>query len=396
MASVESDVDVNAMVAAVREIVPRLRANGLAAENRRRLPEENLELLEKTGVLRMAVPRHAGGLDLSLGDQAKVLAELATGCGSTAWVAMVWASSAWICSLFPEELQGDLFATGAPRISGGFLPSGKLTPVEGGYRLSGVWRFNSGCQDADWNMMLALLDRPDGSVEEAIAMVPMSEFTIVDDWHASALGATGSCTTSVEDAFVPAHRVVIPSEAAAALAEHPELLAMLPAGRVYSLYPFLFSQAVSVFTGLARGAYELFVERLPGRGISYTPWTDQKEHPVTQIQVATAASKIAAAEALAKRMYQSQQEKADTGEEPTLAERAAIRGQSAYAVQLAKEAVEVLFGAAGATAIRQDLPLQRFRRDIEGLSLHGWIVFNSNMEVYGRVLLGLDPNTRML
>ena len=396
MVGVEVDVDVNTVLAAVRDIVPRLRVNGLDAENRRRLPEENLNLLEQAGVLRMATPKHYGGLDFSLADQAKVLAEIARGCGSTSWVTMVWVSSAWICSLYPEELQRDIFTTSSPRISGGFMPTGKLTPVDGGYRLTGTWRFNSGCQDADWNMLLALLERPDGSVEEAIAMVPLSECTIVDDWHASALAATGSCTTTLEDVVVPAHRVVIPSEAATAMAEHPELLAALPPGRTYSLYPFLFSQAVSTFTGLARGAYELFVDRLPGRGISYTSWTEQQEHPVTQIQVGTAAAKIAAAEALATEMYRLQQQRADLGEEPTFEERVAIRGQSAYAVQLAKEAVEVLFQAAGATAIRRDLPLQRFRRDIEGLSLHGWIVLNSNMEVYGRALLGMDPGTQML
>ncbi|MBB5953888.1 alkylation response protein AidB-like acyl-CoA dehydrogenase [Saccharothrix tamanrassetensis] len=396
MVSVETDADVDVVVAAVREAVPRLRANGLAAENARRVPAENLELLERAGVFRIATPRHYGGLDFSLADQARVLAEIARGCGSTSWVAMVWLSSAWMSTLYPEELQREVFATPAPRISGGFMPTGTLVPVDGGYRLNGTWRFNSGCQDADWNMMITLLEHPDGRVDEAVAMVPMSEFTVVDDWHASALAATGSCTTIAEDVFVPAHRVVIPAEAAAQLAEHPELLAALPPGRAYSLYPFLFSQAVSTFIGLAKGAYELFTERLPGRGISYTSWTEQREHPVTQVKVGVAASRIAAAEALAERMYRIQQERADAGEEPTLAERVEIRGQSAFAVRLAKEAVEELYEAAGATAIRRDQPLQRFRRDIEGLSMHGWIVFATNMEVYGRALLGLDPGTEML
>lgn len=396
MVSVETGTEVDAVVAAVREAVPLLRANGLAAENARRVPAENLKLIEEAGVFRIATPRHYGGLDFSLADQSRVLAEIARGCGSTSWVAMVWLSSAWICSLYPEELQREIFATPAPRVSGGFMPTGTLVPVEGGYRLNGTWRFNSGCQDADWNMMISLLDRPDGRVDEAIAMVPMAEFTVVDDWHASALAATGSCTTVAEDVFVPAHRVVIPAEAAAELAAHPELLAELPPGRAYSLYPFLFSQAVSTFLGLARGAFELFTERLPGRGISYTPWTEQREHPVTQVQVGVAAGRIAAAEALVERMYRIQQERADAGEEPTLDERVEIRGHSAFAVRLLKEAVEGLYEAAGASAIRRDQPLQRFRRDIEGLSLHGWIVFTSNMEVYGRHLLGLDPGTEML
>lgn len=392
---VTTETDVASVLKAVRDIVPKLRENGLKAENQRWLPDENLELLDKAGVFRMATPREFGGLAFSLEEQSKVLAEIARGCASTSWVAMVWVSSAWMVTLYPGELQEEIFAKPSVRVSGGFSPTGTLTPTEGGYTLNGRWGFNSGCHGADWNMMLAFVERPDGTLDDAIALVPIAEFSIEDDWHASSLAATGSATATAKDVFVPAHRVVIPSEAQAAIEAGIELPPP-PAGRGYGLYSFLFSQAVSTFIGIARGAYELFLERLPGRGISYTPWTEQKEHPLTQIQVATAASKIAAAEALAAEMYRTLQERADAGEEPSLQERAAIRGHSAYAVQLAKEAVEILYNASGASVIKRDVPLQRFHRDIQGLSLHGWIVLSTNLEVYGRVILGMDPDTPLL
>ncbi|MEU6098283.1 acyl-CoA dehydrogenase family protein [Streptomyces sp. NPDC047079] len=391
----KNGTDVASVLDAVRSIVPKLRENGLEAENRRWLPEENIELLDKAGVFRMATPHRFGGLDFSLEDQSRVLAEIARGCPASSWVSMVWVSSAWMVTLFSEELQEEVFSHGSARISGGFSPTGVLSPTEGGYVLNGTWGFNSGCQGAEWNMMLAFVEEADGSLLDAIALVPISEFTFADDWNASALAATGSSTATAKDVFVPAHRVVIPAEAEAAAAAGIELPAP-PAGRGYGLYGFLFSQAVSTFVGIARGAYELFLERLPGRGISYTSWTEQTQHPLTQIQLGTAASKIAAAEALAAAMYRTLQQRADAGEEPTLQERAAIRGHSAYAVQLAKEAVEILYNASGASVIRREVPLQRFHRDVQGLALHGWILLSSNMEVYGRVLLGLDPDTPLL
>ncbi|GAA2059818.1 acyl-CoA dehydrogenase family protein [Streptomyces cheonanensis] len=389
----DNGTGVAAVLDAVRSTVPRLRENGLEAESDRWLPEENIELLDKAGVFRMATPRRFGGLELSLEDQSTVLAEIARGCPASSWVAMVWVSSAWMVSLYPEPLQQEVFSGPSARISGGFSPTGTLTPTEGGYVLNGRWGFNSGCQGADWNMMLAFVERPDGSRDDAIALVPASEFTFADDWHASALAATGSATATAEDVFVPAHLVVIPAEAEGV---DPADLPLPPAGRGYGLYSFLFSQAVATFVGIARGAHELFLERLPGRGISNTPWTEQSEHPLTQIQVASAASRIAAAEALAGTMYRLLQERADAGEEPTLRERAAVRGHSAFAAQLAKEAVEILYNASGASVIRRDVPLQRFHRDIQGLALHGWILLSANMEVYGRVLLGLDPETPLL
>lgn len=383
--------DVASVLEAVRSVVPKLRENGQEAENRRWLPDENIALLDKAGVFRMATPRRFGGLDFSLEDQSRVLAEIARGCPSSSWVAMVWVSSAWMVTLYSEELQEEIFSSGSARISGGFSPTGTLTPVEGGYLLNGTWGFNSGCHGADWNMMLGFVERPDGSLDDAIAMVPVSEFTLADDWNASSLAATGSSTATAKDVFVPAHRVVIPAEAEAG-AEIPAP----PPGRGYSLYSFLFSQSVSTFIGIARGAHEMFLERLPNRGISSTPWDKQSRHPLTHIQVATAASKIAAAEALATGMYRVLQERADANEEPTIEERAAVRGHSAYAVQLAKEAVEILYNASGASVIKREVPLQRFHRDIQGLALHGWILLSSNMEVYGRVILGLEPDTPLL
>ncbi|GHF74748.1 acyl-CoA dehydrogenase family protein [Streptomyces thermodiastaticus] len=389
-------IDVTSVLAAVREIVPKLRENGLEAEDRRWLPDENVELLEKAGVFRMATPKVFGGLEFSVADQAAVFAEIARGDVSTSWIASVWVSSAWMITLFPEELQKEIFATPDVRISGGFTPSGVLTPVEGGFVLNGSWKFNSGCRGAQWNIATSLVQHPDGRTEEAIALVPMREFTIEDDWNTSSVAATGSCTSTAADVFVPAHRVV-PTDPAvfeAALAQLPE--DRQPTGREYGLYSYIISQGVATFLGAARGALELFLDRLPGRGITYTSWTDQKQHPLTQIQVATADAKISAAEALMQQTYQTLQRRADAGEQPTLEEKAAVRGHSAYAVQLVKEAVDVLYNASGATAIQRRVPIQRFHRDIQGLALHGMILLTSSLEVHGRVLLGLDPDTPLL
>ncbi|MEU8664489.1 acyl-CoA dehydrogenase family protein, partial [Actinoplanes philippinensis] len=229
--------EASSLLSAVKDIVPALRANGQQAEDQRWLPAANLDLLEAAGVFRMATPRAFGGLDLSLREQSAVLAEIARGCPSSSWVSMVWVSSAWMVSLFPEELQSEVFKNPSVRISGGFSPTGTLVPAGDGYTLNGTWGFNSGCRGADWNMMLANVERPDGSVDEAVVLVPIDQFTVDDDWNASSLAATGSCTTHARDVHVPAHRVVIPAEAEAAIAAGIELPPP-PPGRGYGLYSF--------------------------------------------------------------------------------------------------------------------------------------------------------------
>ncbi len=379
---------------AVRDLAPRLRENGLEAENQRWLPDENIELLDKAGVFQIAVPGRFGGLDLPLADQFEILAEIARGCGSTGWVSTVWVSTTWIATLYPDKAQEELFANGTVRISGGFTPGGTLTPTEGGYLLNGTWRFNTGCRGADWNMMAAIVQGPEGPTGESVALVPMSQMTIADDWFTSAAAATGSSSTTAKDVFVPAHRV---ADAEAAVVGTLGGRSNVGAtGRNYGLYSFVMVEGVASFVGMARGALDLFLQRAPGRGIAYTSYTDQSQHPVVQIQVALAANKIAAAEGLAARVITMLQERADAGEQPGWDERAVVRGQCAYAIQLAKEAVEVLYSASGASVIQRDVALQRFHRDIQGISLHGLLQLNTNLEVHGRVLFGLDPETPFL
>jgi 3-hydroxy-9,10-secoandrosta-1,3,5(10)-triene-9,17-dione monooxygenase len=388
--------DVTSMLNVVSEIVPTLRKNGMEGEGRRWILDENVELLERAGVFRMTTPRIFGGLEFAVADQAKVLSEIARGCGSTSFITSVWVFSTWLVSILPEDIQKEIFTTPSVRISAVVASTGVLTPTEGGFILNGSWKFNSGCHGAQWNIVTAVLQHSDGTTEKAMATVPMSDFTIIDDWDTSSLAATGSSTSTATEVFVPAHRVVPadPEAFEAALAQIPE--EWEPTGREYGVYSYLISQNVGVAIGMARGALDVFLERIPGRAIVYTSWSDQRQHPLTQIQVASAHARISAAEALMSEVYRIIQQRADIGEQPTLEEKATVRGHSAYAVQLAKEAVDILYNASGATAIQRSVHIQRFHRDIQGLALHGMILPSSGLEVHGRVLLGLDPDTPIL
>lgn len=379
------------VLGAVQDIVPVLRRNGLQGENDRMIPDENIDLQDKAGVFRMAVPRRFGGLDLPLADQVTVLAEIARGCPSSGWLGLAWVSNAWVTTLFPDTAQEEVFADGSVRISSAFAPTGKVVPVDGGYRLDGTWRFNSGCLGADWNLAAAMLD---GTETEVLVMVPMSELKTVDDWDVSGAAATGSVTTIAEDVFVPAHRVLDFEHALAN--DGPGRTNGGADGRAYGFVGLIMAECAAVFIGIARGAYELFLDRLPGRGITYTSWTDQKQHPLTQIQVATAKNKIDAAAALSRDWLEVLQRRADAGEQPTVEERAIVRGQTMFAGQLAKEAVEILYTLSGGSVIQRSVPIQRFHRDIQAFAQHGLANVTANLEVQGRILLGLDPDTVFL
>ncbi|QXE37667.1 acyl-CoA dehydrogenase family protein [Streptomyces sp. GMY02] len=386
--------ELTSVLDAVRDAVPALRRNGAAAEEQRWIPDENIELLEKAGVFRTAVPREHGGLDFDVAQQAEVIAEVSRGCPSTGWLTMVWLTSAWCATLYPDQAQKEVFEGGSSRVSIVFAPTGTLKPAEGGYRLDGTWRFNSGCRGAGWDLLAAVVEQPDGTAEELVALVPTSELEFADDWHVSAGAATGSSTTTATDVFVPAHRVVPLEEAMVSATGNRSNTGAT--GRNYGLLGYIMSSVSATFLGMARGSFELFLERLPGRGITYTQWTEQSQHPLTQQQVALASNKIDAAEALSRSWHRVLQDAADAGVQPSDEEKAVIRGRTAFAAQLSKEAVELLFAASGGSVIRRDVDLQRFHRDIQGFSLHALVQLNANLEVQGRVLLGLEPGTYFL
>ncbi|MEV5342486.1 acyl-CoA dehydrogenase family protein [Streptomyces sp. NPDC052676] len=389
-----TDSAIAAVLDEVKSLADRFRESGAQAEERRWIPDENIELLEKAGVFRLNVPARFGGLEAPVADQVKVLSEIARADTATGWVAMIWLSSSWVPSLFPDAAQKEVYAEGSLRVSTGFTPSGTLTAEDGGYSLSGSWKWMSGSRGAHYALLAALLTGPDGTPVPHAALVPFSELEIADDWHAAAAAGTGSSTVSATDVKVPAHRVVSLLDVLAGTTGDRSNTGAT--GRNYAFVPFFMAQGASAYLGIARGAYELFLERLPGRGITYTSWTDQSQSPVTQIQVATAANKIAAAEALQETWLRLLQEHADAGTSPSVEERAAVRGKAGFAIQLAKEAVDELFEASGASVIMKDVPFQRYHRDLRGLALHALFAFNTNQEVHGRAILGLAPDTPFL
>jgi 3-hydroxy-9,10-secoandrosta-1,3,5(10)-triene-9,17-dione monooxygenase len=379
------------LAANIEALIPRLRELAGPSEDQRWLAGEAFDLLGEAGLWRAAVPERFGGLDLSVGEQIAVIEKVSRADGSLGWVSALYLANTWVASLYPDEAQSEMFADGQTRVSGAFAPTGTITPVEGGFRLNGSWKWNTGCRGAVWDGLAARLEKKDGPPEIFYCMTPASDLEIQDDWFAFGASATGSSQVTATNVFIPTCRALPLADALAGTTGNRSNTGAT--GRNYAFFAYILVESIGAFLGMAEGAYELFLKRLPGRGITYTPWTDQSASPVTHIQVATAANQISAARALTEHAVEVLQRAADRGELPTLAERAALRGEAAYAVELCRQAVSVLYSASGASVIMKDVPFQRFYRDIQALSQHAAMLLNTNLEVHGRVIVGLDPGT---
>ncbi|MGC9535826.1 flavin-dependent monooxygenase [Streptomyces sp. UG1] len=382
------------LVARVRSLRPLLREHAPRTEQQRRVVPEVATALTDTGIHRMNVPRRYGGYQSGLRTQVDAVAEIAAACGSTAFKTVIQAGCSYIAALLPDEAQDEIFTSPDVKVGGTLIPDATAVRADGGYVVNGTSGFATGCHDADWHLLTVRVESGDGPPEVLWTAVPMAELEILDDWHVSGLAGSGSNSVVARDVFVPAHR---------ALPIGPLLAGEFPSKRSAD-DPFYRMPVLLMFCvwtapnalGLARSALAEFTERTHRRGITYTFHERQSEATVTHLQVAEAALKLSCAELLTGDFIGVIEARAASGEPHPPEERARIRAQNGHVARLCKEAVDLLGSASGASSLHLDVPIQRAVRDLNALSLHSFVNPATNLEIYGRVLSGVDPGTPFL
>lgn len=377
-------------------LIPELSQRAAAAERLRCLPDANVAALKRAGLLKVLQARRYGGYQLSLHAHIDAVAAIARGCGSTAWCMGVVHAHSWLMASFPEAAQDETYGADPDTfISAVIAPRGEAKPAEGGYILNGFWPFASGCQHAKFLLLGArILDKSGAVVDEADLLVPAAALTINDDWHVAGLRGTGSCSVIASDVFVPRHRYLsLPG-----LVEGKAPGAALHQGSLYksAAVPVLQLALAPGALGIAEAALDAFQDRLPGRIIAYTLGEKQIESATTHRQVADAATRVRVARLLLHRAAQDIEAAADSGATMAPRDRARIRMDCAHAVRQCLEAVDTLFLACGGSGLAESNPIQRAWRDLHAINMHGALALEVNQEMFGRMLLGLPPNTTLI
>ena len=205
---------------------------------------------------------------------------------------------------------------------------------------------------------------------------------------------TGSNTLVANEVFVPDYRILSLTKAIEGQYA-TEFSDVEPLYRA-AFMPVLVIILIGPPLGLARAALEEVATVLPNRGIQYTTWERQVDAPITHLQMAEAAMLVDSAQLHAGRAADDIDSAMQRGEVPDLAARARIRMDCARAVHCAKQAVDVLMHASGGSAFAESNPLQRIWRDVNTAALHGILTHSTNLEMYGRILLGLPQNSPLI
>jgi alkylation response protein AidB-like acyl-CoA dehydrogenase len=379
------------LVRRAREIVPILQKHATWHEQHRRLHEETIEAMARAGIFKLRVPKRYGGYESDVQTVVDVLTEIGQGDGSSAWTGQLWLHGAWMVGLFPDAVQDEVFSMPDVRVSALLSPTATAVRKDDGVVVSGQWHFNSGALHSHWDLVNAMSTTAEGTPEPIVALIPMSELEVIDDWDTSGLRGTGSVTTVAKEVFVPNARVL----SAAALTQGQSASKLNADTPLYRSPVLLTGATLSSVTGLglAKAAMTAFLQRLPGRHIAYTTYANQAEVQLTHLQVAEAAMNIDEAAFHASHAATLLDTKARSGDAWTVEERSRIRLDAAWVARRAKEAVDILNTASGGSSIYSSVPIQRIARDVQVLNLNGLLHPNTNLELYGRVLTGLPPNT---
>lgn len=389
-------INARTLVAEARRLSPTLLQRATEEPNARRVPDATIEDFKRAGLLSVIQARRNGGHECDLVTQLEVVAALAEGCPSSAWVAGVAHAHSFLISHFPGEAQDEIYGPDPTRlVSAVIAPRGRAERVHGGYKLSGFWPFGSGVEHSrEWVLLgAALFDDAGEKIGEGDFAVPATEVGLLDDWHVVGLQGTGSCSMRANDLFVPEHRFLsLPG-----LVEGSTPGRKLHDGWLASAAPVpILSQCIAAAAiGAARGALSHFKELIPGKIIAYTDEV-QMDSPTTHRQFAQAAMLADEGEALLYRTARTIDEHAQAGAEMDLVTRARCRMDCAQGVRRSMEAVQVLFLASGGSGIKKTSRLGRIMADLQAMNMHGILNLETNQEMYGRVLLGLPQNTPLI
>ncbi|WP_259468056.1 acyl-CoA dehydrogenase family protein [Rhodococcus sp. SBT000017] len=123
----------------LRALVPDLKAGAAENEKARRLSEDTVAALRRSGAFRVAAPAKFGGLETDLCTMLDVSAIIAEGDAGASWVTTLSNVNNWAAGLYSNEAQAEIYANGPDAIIAGVVtPGGTARKVEGGYRLTGT------------------------------------------------------------------------------------------------------------------------------------------------------------------------------------------------------------------------------------------------------------------
>ncbi len=376
------------MIARARAMIPMLRERAPQGERERRLPKETIADMQAAGLFKVLQPRRWGGYELDILTYYEIQMALGEGDMSVAWVYGVVGVHPWFVALLDDRAAQDIWGRDdTTLICSSLMPAGVAKPVDGGFRISGRWKYASGCEHCEWTLLGGTVEgKPD---DRRIFVIPNSDYEIVDTWHVPGLKGTGSHDIVVADAFVPEYRTQKYADNfrghGPGLALNTSPLYRLPFGQVF--FRGVSTGAIGALQGML-DAYLDYGKKRIGRATG----TPASEDAVVQLLCAETAVAIDEMKTILHRNFKALEAYAARGEMPPLKQRVEYKFHNAVVAERCSLLAARLFKAAGTAGIAADLPFGRIMSDITVGRQHISNQFEQAGKSYGAFLFGIENN----
>jgi 3-hydroxy-9,10-secoandrosta-1,3,5(10)-triene-9,17-dione monooxygenase len=398
----EPDLTVEELVRRADALRPLLRERQAECEASGELSEDTNDRFIAAGFYRILQPRLFGGYECALPDFIRVMIAVARGCSESAWVLALTSGHTVLAAQLPEAVQREVFGlTGDLRAPGVGMPNGVGVLSDAGLRVSGAWDYASGCDLATHFFGSTLVHDADtkAPLGNAWILFDRDQFKIVDNWNVIGMQGTGSRRVVIEDAFVSADRALwfvdakgrpVRDQPGHQLHSNPMYHGWLP--------PLLISEVAAVSVGAARGALDIYEEILKTKKTNFPPFHVRSNEIEFQQHFGEAQAFIDTAEAALLKMTADYMDMArkhvETGEplDDEMERRFVMVEQRV--IQLAWDAVELMFRTSGTAAASKSSPLGRVLRNLAVIRTHVTLQLDHTAINTGRVHFGLPALSR--
>ncbi|MEX1253034.1 MAG: acyl-CoA dehydrogenase family protein [Dehalococcoidia bacterium] len=369
-------------------------------------PHENIKALQESGFLAGPVPEEFGGLGVqTLHDISVGMSRLSRGCASTAIAANMHIAAAWEMSRIwrwraqaapgmPEAVEGlmrgiaakQIIACGANTEAGTDLssPMTEATPTEDGYVINGRKMFGTLSPAA--TLIFSFVRVPEGGgYRGGLAFYPKNApgVTVLDNWDAMGMRASGSHDILLEDLRVP-RAGLVPGRT----------WGVLDAGAADTYVSLNFSLACC-FLGIGEAARDLAIERATRKkGPSGKALAERI--PIQQL-IAEIEIDLATSRAIVDRvahMADAHFSAYAPGQTPSAEAYAMLKENQIMKWVVQRKAIDIVdkaMTATGGSAYLAGSPFSRLYRDVRaGPFMQPFAPYEA-LEYIGKVTLGLDP-----
>lgn len=404
----EQSLEEQSLIEATRALLPLVASYGDEIERERRLPQPLVETLAEAGLFKMLVPKSFGGGEVTPETFCRVIEALSQADGSTAWSVFHPALLSTTAACLEEDVAWEIFGSeknacvsgsASPAPNPTQRPPDRAIAVDGGYRVTGRWSFNSACMHSTWQLgITAVYDGDNPRIDRyekpefRLLFFPKSDCQIVDTWNVVGMRGSGSHDFIVTDVFVPDDYSLPRNHELKALhsgALYEFTLSKVGLGEQRSAWANLAaSGAGALCLGIARGALDALIEL---GGIKKLGGGKGQLHDdlFFQDQVGRAEATLRSARAFLYETIGEVWQSVLTSGPCTPNQQSLLHLAGIHAVILSAQVVDMAWKAAGSTAIFESNPFERRFRDIHVVTQHG-VLRQDLYRLAGRSFLGLD------